>query len=224
MQKFNLFSVSQSDRKDFCENIIASSAPRYDFYFMVILSTIIVSFGIIKDNIVLVIGGMLVTPLLSPILAISLGLVIRNLRVLLRSVKIFIIALLLAILVSYLTSLLIDFNVNSVELLSLMEASWHTLILAIVAGIAASFAWIKPNLNNTLPGIAITVTLIPPLTAIGLAAGVSDFVLMQKVFNVLALNVLGIIIGSLIIFMLMSFYKAKRKLIAEIKEEERKLS
>lgn len=224
MQKFNLFSVSQSDRKDFCENIIASSAPRYDFYFMVILSTIIVSFGIIKDNIILVIGGMLVTPLLSPILAISLGLVIRNLRVLLRSVKIFIIALILAILVSYSTSLLIDFNVNSVELLSLMEASWHTLILAIFAGIAASFAWIKPNLNNTLPGIAITVTLIPPLTAIGLAAGVSDFVLMQKVFNVLALNVLGIIIGSLIIFMLMSFYKAKRKLIAEIKEEERKLS
>lgn len=191
---------------------------------MVILSTLIVALGLIKDYVILVIGGMLVTPLLSPILAISLGIIIRDLKVITRSVKVFLTAFVLSFLVAYLTGLLFNFNIEEIQLIKIMEPSLYTLLVALVAGMAASYAWAKPNLiNSTLPGVAITVTLIPPLTAIGLALANENLLIFRTVLSALLLNVFGIIFASIVIFSLMHFHKAKRKLVAEVKEEEKEL-
>jgi len=50
-----LFKVKQADRHNFCVNVIESSSPRADFYFLVILSTLIVALGLLADNLILVI-------------------------------------------------------------------------------------------------------------------------------------------------------------------------
>ena len=75
-------------KKTFISNIINSSAPNIDFYLMVIFSTIITTLGLISNNTPLIIAGMIVAPLLSPILAISLGLTILNFKIIWRSIKI----------------------------------------------------------------------------------------------------------------------------------------
>ncbi len=224
MRVFSLFKISHGDRNLFCEKVIESSMPKADFYFMVILSTLIVTFGLIKNNVILVIGGMLVTPILSSILAVSLGLVIVNLRLIFRSLRIFTAAFLLAVLVSYITSLFNDFNLADITLIKLMEPTLYTFVVALVAGAAASLAWVKPNLSSALPGIAITVTLIPPLTAIGLAFAKEEWQMAGMVFNVFILNIVGILLASLLMLILMKFYKNKRKLMAELKEEAKVLS
>ncbi|MCK5096047.1 MAG: DUF389 domain-containing protein [Candidatus Pacebacteria bacterium] len=224
MFQFKMFKISQADRHKFCEHIIDSSTPNGGFSFLVILSTLIVALGLIKDYVILVIGGMLVTPLLSPILAISLGIIIRDLKVITRSVKVFLTAFVLSFLVAYLTGLLFNFNIEEIQLIKIMEPSLYTLLVALVAGMAASYAWAKPNLiNSTLPGVAITVTLIPPLTAIGLALANENLLIFRTVLSALLLNVFGIIFASIVIFSLMHFHKAKRKLVAEVKEEEKEL-
>ena len=219
----DLFKISQSDRHQFCEHIIETSAPKADFYFLVILSTLIVALGLIKDNVILVIGGMLVTPLLSPILAISLGIIIRNLKVFTRSLRIFFASFALAVIVAYIVGIIVNFNIDSIGLMDFMQPSWYIFIVAVVAGLAASFTWAKPNLNNALPGIAITVTLIPPLVAMGLSIASVDLEILRNVFYTLCLNVLGIILASIVVFSLMEFYKAKRKLISEVKEEAKEM-
>jgi uncharacterized hydrophobic protein (TIGR00271 family) len=221
-----LFKVNQSDRNQFCTKIIDSSAPRADYYFLVILSTLIVALGLLADNVILVIGGMLVTPLLSPILAIALGVVINEGKVIIRSLKIFLISIAFAFVVSLLTGFLSGGHVNleSSELVAAMQPGLLTLLIAVVAGLAASYTWAKPDLNETLPGIAVTVTLIPPLTAIGLAAAGRDWGIFRDVLNVFLLNVLGIIAASIIIISLMDFYKARRKVMEEVKQEEKQLA
>ncbi len=221
---FNLFSISKSDRHDLCEYIIDSSAPKSDFYFLVILSTLIVSLGLVANNVILVIGGMLVTPLLSPILAISLGLVITNLKVFIRSFRIVFVSFFLSVLVSFITGYLVEFNINNIDLIKIMEPSIFTLVVAFIAGLAASFTWAKPELSNTLPGVAITVTLIPPITAIGLSIAAQNLVVLQSTFYVLLINIFGIIAASILILLVMGFYKEEKKVLAEIKEEEKELS
>ena len=72
------FSATKEERDTLCMSIINSSSPRVGFYLLLILSTFIVAAGLIKSNIVLVIGGMMVAPLLSPILSISLAITIFN--------------------------------------------------------------------------------------------------------------------------------------------------
>jgi uncharacterized hydrophobic protein (TIGR00271 family) len=216
-----LFKISQYERNKFCTKVIEASAPRTEFYFLVILSTIIVAMGLLAENIILVIGGMLVTPLLSPVLAVALGIVINEKHVIWRSLRILLTSLLLAFIVSLLVGLISQISVGTSEIVSVMKPSLFALLIAIVAGVAASYTWVKPGLDGTLPGIAVTVTLIPPFTAIGLALVHGEWLLLQNVFNLFLLNILGIVLASLAVFSLMEFYKSKRKVVAEVKEEEK---
>lgn len=219
----SLFKVSQVDRHKFCSHIVDSSAPRADFYFLVILSTLIVALGLLADNVILVIGGMLVTPLLSPVLAIALGIVINDPKVIMRSVRIFLTAFIFAFLVAFILGLFSAVKIGDINLIKIMQPSLFTFFVAVVAGLAASFAWAKPGLNGTLPGIAITVTLIPPLTAIGLTVAARDWLIFGDVFKTLLLNIFGIVVASLVVFSLMDFYRAKEKLVKEIKKEEKEM-
>jgi uncharacterized hydrophobic protein (TIGR00271 family) len=219
----SLFKVSQYNRNQFVTRIIDASAPRVDYYFLVVLSTLIVALGLLAENVILIIGGMLVTPLLSPILALALGLVINEHKVIIRSLRILITSLLFAFVVALFTGLFSPVSVKYLEVITIMEPSLFTLLIAIIAGLAASFTWVKPGLNDTLPGIAVTVTLIPPLTAIGLTISHGEWALLRNVMGVFLLNLLGIILASIVVFSLMEFYKAKRKAVEEVKEEEKEI-
>ena len=215
----NLFKINQYNRNKFCTKVIDASAPSADFYFLMVMSTIIVAMGILSTNIILVIGGMLVTPLLSPILALSLGIVINEKRVIIRSLRILLIALALAFIVSLIVGLISQVPISQSEIISIMKPTLFKLLVAIVAGLAASYAWVKPGLNDTLPGVAVTVTLIPPLTAIGLALAHAEWGILRDVLGAFFLNIIGIILACLLVFSLMEFYKSKRHAVEEIKEE-----
>ena len=216
-----LFKISQYERNKFCTKVIDASAPKTEFYFLVILSTIIVAMGLLANNIILVIGGMLVTPLLSPVLAVALGIVINEKRVIWRSLRLLLTSLFLTFFVALIAGLISQIVISNSEIVSVMEPSLFALLVAIVAGIAASYTWVKPGLGGTLPGVAVTVTLIPPLTAIGLAAAHAEWLLFRDVFSLFMLNLIGIILASIAVFSLMEFYKAKHQAVVEIKEEEK---
>ena len=223
MFNLNFVKISQSDRNKFCETIIESSAPKFNFYFMGAVATLMVSIGLILDSVILVIGGMLVTPLLSSVLAISLGIVINNFKVFFRSLRIFLASLAVNVFLATIVGWLNDFELENIVLLENLMVSWLTLFVAIVAGLAASYAWAKPELNSTLPGIAIAVTLVPPLTAIGLALSQGSIELVIRFARVTTMNVLGIILASMFVFLILDFYKARKKLISEVKDEEKEL-
>ena len=223
MGLLDLCSVSQADRHKFCSYIIEASAPKTDFYFLVILSTLIVSMGLLADNVVLVIGGMLVTPILSPVLAVALGIIINEKKVVWRSVRIFLSAFGFAITSAFLVGIFSSTDLNEIMLIEVMTPSLFTFFIALIAGIAASYSWAKPGLSETLPGIAITVTLIPPLTAIGLTLADGEWMLFTDVLKTFLLNIAGILFASIVIFSLMDFYKAKKKIVEEVKEEEKEI-
>jgi uncharacterized hydrophobic protein (TIGR00271 family) len=219
-----LFKVKQADRHNFCVNVIESSSPRADFYFLVILSTLIVALGLLADNLILVIGGMLVTPLLSPILAMSLGILINEPKVIIRSLKILGLSFVYAFFIAFFLGIFTSVKVSDISIINIMQPSLFTFFVAVVAGVAASYTWVKPGLDSTLPGIAITVTLIPPLTAVGLAVASRDWFVFSNVIKVLLLNMFGIAVASLVVFSFMEFYKSKKKIVQEVNEEEKELA
>ena len=223
MKLMDLFKISQADRNKFCEEIIDSSAPTVGYYFLIILSTLIVAMGILADNIILVIGGMMVTPLLSPILALALSVIIVKPKVILRSLRVLFMSLFFVFIIAFMVGLITSAEIMKIDLINLMEPSLAAFIIAIVAGLAASFTWAKQEYNSSLPGVAVTVTLIPPLTAAGIAAADREWPILYNLLDVLLINLAGILLASLFIFFSMKFYRSKKKVLAEIKEEEKEL-
>ncbi len=217
----DFFKLKQADRHKFCSRIIESSSAHGDFYFLVLLSSLIVSLGLLADNVILVIGGMVVAPILSPILALALGLVINEPKVVIRSMKIFLITFILVFTLTGVVGLFSEAQMGEIALIQIMKPTIFNFFVSLVAGIAASYTWARPRLDETLPGIAITVTLVPPLAAVGLAFSGGEFLLAGDALKTFLLNTLGIVSASLIVFSLMDFYKAKRKVVEEVKEEEK---
>lgn len=218
----NSFTTNKAERDNLCEEIISSSSLKAGFYLLLVLSTFIVTVGLLKNNLILVIGGMLVAPLLSPILSISLSITIVNLKVFLRSIRIFIISALISLFVSYILGLIAKFSLDQIDLVASFQVLDMTVFLIpVAAGAAASFTWVKKDLNSSLPGVAITATLLPPLTVMGLSLAVGNFFVLESSFSIYMFNVLGIILGSLIVFVMMGFKKSAKKVIQQVKLEDK---
>lgn len=217
----NAFNLSSTERKVFCRELIDSSALTGSFYFLLIVSIFIVLAGLLKNSIPLLIGGMLVAPLLSPVLGLSLALIVTNAKVAGRALKVFILTTLLSLLVSMIFGLIFPFRTNEIELIRQLSAGGFDLFIAALAGGAASLSWAKKNLNTNLAGIAITVTLLPPLAIAGLALAALDYTIFISAIKTYFINVGGIVIGSLIIFMVLRVKEREKQVVSDIKHESK---
>jgi uncharacterized hydrophobic protein (TIGR00271 family) len=179
------------------------------------------SFGIIMNNTSVLIGSMLVAPLLSPVLSLSLGFVISDIKLIQRSISTIAKSIVVAIITATIATLLFG---NGYDLsVSYMEPSLLHITVAIVAGLAASFAIAKPQLNEMLPGVAIAVALIPPiaLTGVGLAKG--SWLVMTNGLIIFLLNVVGIVFAAMITFSLMNFYIRRGVAVRAIEKEKQEM-
>src|SRR6056297_1101003 len=98
------FKVKPSIKRGAVDKLISVSTPDGDFIILLLLSVLIINVGLTLDNIFLVIGGMMVTPLLYPVLATGLGIAIWDWKLFYRSVSGFVISCLISIIASYIVS------------------------------------------------------------------------------------------------------------------------
>jgi uncharacterized hydrophobic protein (TIGR00271 family) len=126
---------------------------------------------------------------------------------------------------SFLATLLFfgQFTEATVEIVLRTQPGLPLIAVAIVAGFAGSFALVKPKLNETLPGIAISVALIPPIAVMGIGIAKLNWAIISGSFLLFFVNTIGIIFASMFTFSLMNFYVKRTVAIKTAKEEDRKV-
>ncbi len=209
------------NKKEAVSKLIEQSSLTGDFYLMLVLSSVFVSMGLLLNNIVVVIGGMLVTPFLSPLLRLALAVVISDKNI----IRLSAINMLKATGVVLLTSLVSSFlvpakNVDWGLINKIFEsANLFYVYVAIAAGVAAAYAWARPNLSNTLPGIAISVTLLPPIAVVGIGFAFFDASLVFAGARSVLINIIGLLLSTTFVFSILGFYQVRRYVQKEVKEE-----
>ncbi len=153
---------------------------------------------------------MLVTPMLTPVLTIGLALSVGELRGGFEPAKLIGKSLLVITIISVFLALVI--GVDSTDFL-----------VAICTGVVASFAWAKKNLSEMLPGTAVAVSLVPPISLVGI--WLSDWQLEEARFFLIVFifNLFGVIIGAAAVFSYLKFYKVEKRveaIVEEIEEEK----
>jgi len=214
-------NLSEDAIKKIAANLFEKSKMDWRFYLLLILSTIIVTLGLLLNNASIIIGGMLVTPLLTPILAFAFGIVILNSHVLWRSAKILIKSILIIFIFSFITTLLAPAADVQSEIISRTFINLSFFYVALAAGIAAAFAWARPDLSESLPGIAISVALLPPLATAGIGLALWQNTLTFGGIKLFASNIIGIIIAAAFVFAIMGLHKAKNIALQKVEEEEK---
>lgn len=175
---------------------------RWSLNFGVLLgcSVLIAGLGLLQNSVAVIIGAMLVAPLMTPLIGIGLALVQGNfdlLGVAVRSMaKGTVVSLALGLLLQWLTpgdELTLEVSLRGTP--NILD-----LFIAFFAGVAAGYAFARPQLSNALPGVAISVALVPPLAASGIALGSGDWQIAVGAMMLFLANMVAISLGSGLIF------------------------
>ncbi len=211
--------IKEADKNIAINSLINESTPKPSFFFLVNLSTIMATLGLLINNTSVIIGSMLIAPILSPILATALGVNMSNQNLIHRSLKTLGKSALYSIFFSTLTTIALwKFTVSdgvfrevfNPEIISRTEVSIVYFFIAIVAGMTTAFARMKPELNDTLPGTAIAIALVPPLATIGIGIASWNISIVSGALSLFLVNALGIILAALVIFSLMNIHEKKK--------------
>ena len=137
------------------------------------LATIISTYGVIAGSAATVIGAMIIAPLMTPIMAATLAIVLGDTERAGRSMMIVTIStiyviLLAALLTCSISPLAIDFQENQ-EIFSRTAPDMFALYVALAAGAAGAFVVSRESVGDSLPGVAIAISLVPPLSVVGIS-------------------------------------------------------
>jgi uncharacterized hydrophobic protein (TIGR00271 family) len=220
MKRPNIFAITQQERKQAIDSLIEQSSPKFDYFLLLTLAIFIVVPGLFLDNASIIIGAMVVAPLLSSILSLALGVTIADFDLIIRSARAFAIAIAVTIAVSFVMTLFYHGATVNGEIVSRALPSLSYLIVAIASGVAASFALVRPNLSVTLPGIAVSVSLLPAIAVTGIGIAQADAKLITGSLALFGLNLLGIIFSAIVIFSLFGFFVARKESEKKLEQEQ----
>ena len=216
-----ILKITNSDRYETVETLFEKSSPNSIYYMLLSLSSIVVASGMILNNVIIIIGGMLIAPFLAPLLVIGLGISLGQLE----AIKSASILLLKSILVVVLISFALGIMFGSPQEFSIIKGTFNSVlvyfIVAFFSGIAAAFAWARKETSEILPGVAVAVSLVPPLSMIGI--GLSSLKLSALRFSslIFIFNLIGIVLGSMVVFSLLKFYKSEQIVKKTIEKQKK---
>src|SRR5215207_4757596 len=178
-------------------------SKRSGFLIMLTLAGMIAIAGVLTDSTATVIGAMIIAPLGTPILGIALGIVTGHLSLVVRSILWVLIGLVIVVALGLLFAVFVatpqSLATNS-QVVGRTSPSLMDLVAALATGFAGGFAMCRKDLSAVLPGVAIAISLVPPLGVVGVTAGQGQW---SDAFGALVLflsNVVALVIAGSIVF------------------------
>lgn len=205
----SLLKASRAEQGEAIEKLISATTFNKGYYLLLVLSVLIVTPGLLIDDAAVIIGGTVIAPVLVPILAFALSIVARSLRGMMHSLTILGVTVVAAILLSYATTLIAAQTQAEILWIPATIDPLLYFFIAFCSGIAAAFAWVKEDIASTIAGIAISVSLLPPLCATGIAVGLDNFTLASNSLQIFLLNVSGILTAAVLVFVLLGFFRSQ---------------
>lgn len=197
-------SVSEMRENVFFEG--ADASIRFSrFWLLLCLAAVIASSGLVGNATATVIGAMIVAPLMTPILGVVLATVTGDRRNLLLSWGMVVAGAGTAVAIGYLVGLLVAAPVlaaTNPQVAARVSPTLIDLLAALATGVVGAIALVRKDISNAVPGVAIAISLVPPLCVAGLtlesnAWGQAVGALLLFAANVAAILATGVIILTL---------------------------
>lgn len=175
------------------------------FFTLMGFATAIAAFGVIADSTAVVIGAMLVAPLMTPLMGTSLAMVMGWPRRALMSGLVAIGGIAFTVGLSVLFGWMYGPEISVVtntQVASRIGPTIIDLVIAIAAGGAGAFALSRPDVSDSLPGVAVAIALVPPLAVVGLMISQNDWSAASGAMLLFVTNLVAIILVGASVFIL----------------------
>lgn len=173
---------------------------------ILICSILIASVGLNADSTAVVIGAMLISPLLGPILGLGLSISTNDIDTLKNSLANIFVMVLLSITTAYIFFALIPIDDETSELLSRTSPDFRDVLIAFFGGLALIIAKTKKeNISSAIFGVAIATALMPPLCTVGYYLAENNLTNASGAFLLFLINTLYIIVATYIVLKVLGF-------------------
>jgi uncharacterized hydrophobic protein (TIGR00271 family) len=168
LSRWRRFRISNEKAQRVAADIANGSTPAAGFYALIATASLIASLGLVANSPAVIIGAMLVSPLMSPIFGLALGMIRGDAHLLGKAVRAEISGMALAVAFGALFGLLPVMTEITPEMLARTEPTLLDLLVAVFAGFAGTLAMVDDRISPALPGVAIATAIVPPLVTCGL--------------------------------------------------------
>lgn len=170
-----------------------------------IFAIFIASIGLNVNSTAVIIGAMLISPLMGPIMGIGLGAGIFDFKLIKFSLKNLFIAVVISLMTSALYFWLSPIHNAQSELLARTTPTVWDVLIALFGGLAGIIASSRKNISNAIPGVAIATALMPPLCTAGYGIGTGNFYYFIGAFYLFVINSVFISIATFLIVRFLKF-------------------
>lgn len=157
-------------REELYEDIAEASQLNRVYMMLVVLSTVVAAVGMVRGDVAIIIGAMLIAPLLGPNVALALAAALGDPDLAQKAIKTSVAGLMTALGLSAVLGFLLVVDPSEPELLNRTTVSLGDVIVALAAGAAGSLAFTS-GVPAVVVGVMVAVALLPPLVAVGLLVG-----------------------------------------------------
>lgn len=176
---------------------------------ILIFAIFIASLGLNVNSTAVIIGAMLISPLMGPIIGMGLSVGTNDLELLKRSLQNYLVATLISIITATIYFLLSPYQGTQSELLARTTPTLYDVLIAFVGGGAGILALCIRDKGNVLPGVAIATALMPPLCTAGYGLASGNWAFFAGAFFLYFINTVFIALSTFVGIKLMRFRPKK---------------
>lgn len=202
--------AEEADFRELFLNLRDSAKTSTAFIILMILSTLLASTGLFLNSASVIIGAMILAPLMSPIISLSMGIVRSDHSLIQTSMKTLLFGLLVALSCAALFALVTPLHTITPEMDSRLHPSLLDLMVALLSGVAGAYANAKEEIAKSLAGVAIAVALVPPLAVTGIGIGWMHPEMVWGASLLFLTNLIGIMLAASITFLTLGFAPVSR--------------
>ena len=174
---------------------------------ILLFAILICSIGLNVNSPAVIIGAMLISPLMGPILGIGVGVAIFDFNLLLTSLKNLAIATVASVLISALYFSLSPITEAQSELLARVSPTIWDVLIATFGGFVGIIALSRSEKGNSIPGVAIATALMPPICTAGYGIATGSWAYFVGAFYLFSINTVFIAISTFLLVRFMGFSK-----------------
>lgn len=205
----NYFNLNRDmdDEKVIIENVRSNAELKGANLWVLIFAILIASIGLNMNSTAVIIGAMLISPLMGPLIAIGLGLSINDFDLIKTAIQNLAFALLASLTASTCYFFLTPLDHAQTEILARTSPTIFDVFIAFAGGLAGMIAVTRKVKGNVLPGVAIATALMPPLCTAGYGIATGSWQFFFGAFYLYFINCVFIFLGTFLVVRMMGFKK-----------------
>lgn len=212
MNKFLEFinlGKGEDDKNKVLENVKSNISFRGSNLWILACAIVVASVGLNVNSTAVIIGAMLISPLMGPIVGAGFGLGMFDFGLLKKSLKNLLIATVVSLTVSTIYFFLSPFKEAQSELLSRTSPNIYDILIAFFGGLVGVIAITRVEKGNPIPGVAIATALMPPLCTAGYGLAIGNFKFFFGALYLYTINCVFICIATFFIVNYLNYPRIK---------------